>query len=329
MNAGAKLRSLLEAPGPVLCPGIYDCLSAKVVERAGFPCAIVSGAAVTASRLGYPDVGLQTMIEILDQGRNIARSVSIPVIADVDTGYGNALNVMRTVREFESAGLAGIFFEDQTFPKKCGHFEGKDVIPAQEMIIKIRAACEARQTNDFVIIARTDSRAIHGLADAIERGRAYAAAGADIIFVEALLSKDDLREVAKAIDAPLQANIVEGGKTPNINVHELYQMGYKLISHSGTLQRTAITAMTGALKTLWEDGTTEALYPTRMCDLVDRSELLGLHSYYEIEERLYGPINETAGSWRSELSRRAKGNVQMNAPGAQPSSTTSTPKVAS
>lgn len=305
MNAGAKLKALLDAPGPVLCPGIYDCLSAKVVERAGFPCAIISGAAVTASRLGYPDVGLQTMTEILDQARNIARSVEIPVIADVDTGYGNALNVMRTVTEFESVGVAGMFFEDQTFPKKCGHFEGTDVIPMEEMVIKVRAAREARKT-DFIIIARTDARAKYGLDEAIKRGRAYAAAGADMIFIEALLSREDLIAVGKAIDAPLQANIVEGGKTPNINVDELFEMGYKLISHSGTLQRTAITAMGGALKTLKEDRTTAALYPDRMCDLIDRSELLGLHRYYEVEERLYGAIPETGGSWRGELARRAK-----------------------
>lgn len=306
MHPAGKLRKLLKEPGPILCPGIYDCLSAKVVEKAGLPCAIISGAAVTASRLGYPDVGLQTMSEILDQARNIARSVTIPVIADIDTGYGNALNVMRTISEFESAGLAGIFFEDQTFPKKCGHFEGIDVIPAAEMIVKIRAACEARRDKDFVLIARTDARGRYGLKEAIARGRAYAAAGADIIFIEALLSEADLREVGKSIDAPLQANIVEGGKTPNIGFRELHEMGFKLISHSGTLQRTAITGMLGALETLKKDGTTQALYPDRMCNLVDRSELLGLSRYYETEERLYGPIRETEGSWKSELQRRGK-----------------------
>lgn len=306
MHPAGKLRKLLKEPGPILCPGIYDCLSAKVVEKAGLPCAIISGAAVTASRLGYPDVGLQTMSEILDQARNIARSVTIPVIADIDTGYGNALNVMRTISEFESAGLAGIFFEDQTFPKKCGHFEGIDVIPAAEMIVKIRAACEARRNQDFVLIARTDARGRYGLQEAIARGRAYAAAGADIIFIEALLSEADLREVGKSIDAPLQANIVEGGKTPNIGFRELHEMGFKLISHSGTLQRTAITGMLGALETLKQDGTTQALYPDRMCNLVDRSELLGLSRYYETEERLYGPIRETEGSWKSELQRRGK-----------------------
>ncbi|MBI3043223.1 MAG: isocitrate lyase/PEP mutase family protein [Betaproteobacteria bacterium] len=306
MHPAGKLRNLLKEPGPILCPGIYDCLSAKVVERAGLPCAIISGAAVTASRLGYPDVGLQTMSEILDQARNIARSVTIPVIADIDTGYGNALNVMRTISEFESAGLAGIFFEDQTFPKKCGHFEGIEVIPTEEMVIKIRAACEARQSKDFVLIARTDARGHYGLKEAIARGRAYAAAGADIIFIEALLSEADLREVGKSIDAPLQANIVEGGKTPNIGYRELHEMGFKLISYSGTLQRTAITGMLGALETLKKDGTTQALYPDRMCNLVDRSELLGLSRYYETEERLYGPIRETEGSWKGELQRRGK-----------------------
>src|SRR5262249_50309453 len=150
------------------------CISAKVVERLGWPCAFISGAAVTASVLGYPDVGLQAMPEILNQSRNIARCVGIPVLVDVDTGYGNALNVMRTVREFEAAGLAGIFFEDQTFPKRCGHFEGKDVIPTEEMVVKIRAAVEARRSDDFVIIGRTDSRALNGLDDAIERGQRYA-----------------------------------------------------------------------------------------------------------------------------------------------------------
>lgn len=310
MSAGTKLRTLLNGNEPVLCPGIYDCLSAMIVERGGAPCAIVSGAAVTASRLGYPDVGLQTMVEILDQARNIARSVSIPVIVDVDTCYGNALNVMRTVREFEAAGAAGIFFEDQTFPKKCGHFEGTDVISTDEMIVKIKAAREARRSQDFILIARTDARAKYGLQEAIERGRAYAAAGADVIFIEALLTEEELRQVGCSIDAPLQANIVEGGKTPNIDVRTLFEMGFKLISHSGTLQRTAIAGMTASLKTLQAEGHTRSLGPDRMCDLVDRSALLGLHRFYELEERMYGSIAESGGSWRSELSRRA--NLKAN-----------------
>ncbi|MBI3068383.1 MAG: isocitrate lyase/PEP mutase family protein [Betaproteobacteria bacterium] len=168
MSAAKRLRDLIAGPGLVIAPGVYDCVSAKVVEKAGYKAAFVSGAAVTASVLGYPDVGLQTMPEILGQVRNMARCVEIPMLVDIDTGYGNALNVMRAVREFEAAGAAGIFFEDQTFPKRCGHFEGKKVIAPEEMVIKIKAACEARRGADFVIVARTDARATHGLDHAIE-----------------------------------------------------------------------------------------------------------------------------------------------------------------
>ena len=245
MSGASELRALLRKPGPILAPGVYDCLSARIVERAGFPVAFISGAAVTASVLGYPDVGLQAMPEILNQSRNIARCVSIPVLIDVDTGYGNALNVMRTVREFEAAGLAGIFFEDQTFPKRCGHFEGKKVIPAEEMAVKIKAACEARRNSDFVIIARTDSRALLGLDDAIARSQRYVEAGADIIFVEAMLSVEEMKKVAGVLRVPLQANLGEGGKTPMVHYQELHDAGFKLISYSGTLQRTAIRGNAG------------------------------------------------------------------------------------
>jgi len=249
-----RLRELLAGPGPVVAPGVYDCISARVVDRAGFPAAFISGAAVTASILGYPDVGLQTMPEILNQARNIARSLEIPVIADVDTGYGNALNVMRTVREFEAAGVAGIFIEDRTFPKRCGHFEGKQVIPAEEMVVKIRAACEARRDKDFVIIARTDARALYGLDRAIERGIMYAEAGADVIFIEALLSVEEMAKVARSIAKPVQANLNEGSKTPMVPVRKLHEMGFKLITYSGLLQRAAIRSMMNALEVLKREG---------------------------------------------------------------------------
>lgn len=304
MSKARRFRELLARPGPIVAPGVYDCISAKVVERAGFPAAFISGAAVTASFLGYPDVGLQTMPEILNQARNIARSVEIPVIADVDTGYGNALNVMRTVREFEAAGVAGIFIEDQTFPKRCGHFEGKQVISAEEMVVKIKAACEARWDKDFVIIARTDARALYGLDQAIERGIKYAEAGADIVFVEALLSVEEMAKVARSIPKPVQANLNEGSKTPVVPVRELYEMGFKLITYSGLLQRAAIRSMMTALEVLKREGTTASLYPDRLCDLVERSELLGLEDFYRLEERLYGPLLETEGSWRKELAAR-------------------------
>lgn len=306
MEAARKLRALLKRPGPVLAPGVYDCISAKVVERAGFDAAFVSGAAVTASVLGYPDVGLQTMPEILGPVRNMARAVDIPLIVDIDTGYGNALNMMRAVREFEAAGAAGIFFEDQTFPKRCGHFEGKKLISTEEMAVKVRAVCEARRSDDFVVIARTDGRALEGLDGAIARAQAYVAAGADLIYVEALLTEEEMRRAAREIAAPLQANMSEGsGKTPVVHYNRLHEIGYKVISYSGLLQRTAIRNMQHALDVLRQQGSAESLYPGQLCTLIDRSELLGLHRFYALEERLYGPLLDTEKSWRAELEARA------------------------
>lgn len=306
MEPTKRLRQLLNAPGPVLAPGVYDCISARVVERAGFDAAFVSGAAVTASVLGYPDVGLQTMPEILAQVRNMARTVDIPLIVDIDTGYGNALNMMRAIREFESAGAAGVFFEDQGFPKRCGHFEGKKIIPAAEMAVKVRAACEARRSPDFIIIARTDARALEGLDAAIARSHAYVEAGADAIFIEALLSEDEMRKAAAAVKAPLQANMSEGNvKTPMLHYRKLHDIGFKIISYSGLLQRTAVKGMQNALGVLREQGSAESLYPDHVCSLIDRSELLGLQKFYRLEERLYGPLLDTEKSWRGQLDARA------------------------
>ena len=304
MPASTDLRHLLGQPGPILAPGCYDCISALAIERAGFPAGFVSGAAVTASVLGYPDVGLQTMPEILNQVRNMATRTRIPLLVDVDTGYGNALNVMRTVREFEAAGAGGIFFEDQSFPKRCGHFEGKTVIPVEEMVVKVKAACAARRNRDFVIVARTDARAIHGLPEAIGRGRAYAAAGADVIFVEALLDQDEMEEVARSIAAPLQANLNEGDKTPVLHFDALHRLGFKIISYSGLLQRTALQGMAKSLETLRHEGSALSLYPSQICSLVERSALLGLDQFYRLEEELYGPIVDSAKSWRGELAER-------------------------
>jgi carboxyvinyl-carboxyphosphonate phosphorylmutase len=301
LNASTRFRELLGQPGPIIAPGVYDCVSARIVERAGFPAAFISGGAVTASVLGYPDVGLQTLPEILGQSRNIARCVEIPVIVDVDTGYGNAINVMRTVREFEAAGLAGIFFEDQTFPKRCGHFEGKKLISTEEMAIKIKAAASARNSSDFVIVARTDSRADFGLDHAIERALAYVKAGADIIFVEAMLTTDEMRKVAQAISVPLQANLNESSKTPMLPAKTLYEMGYKLISYSSSLQFAAIRTMTNILDVLKREDSTMSAYPEQICSVRERSELLGLQKFYELDEKMYGPIVDSEGSWRHEL----------------------------
>jgi 2-methylisocitrate lyase-like PEP mutase family enzyme len=310
MNAAKRLRELLARPGPIVAPGIYDCLSAKVVEQAGFDAAFVTGAGVTASVLGYPDVGLQTMPEILAQVRNMARCVSIPLVVDIDTGYGNALNMMRAVREFEAAGAAGIFFEDQTFPKRCGHFEGKKMIPAEEMAVKIRAAREARRSDDFVIIARTDARALEGLDVAIERGQYYASEGADLIYVEALLSEEEMRRAASEIKAPLQANMSEGStKTPVLHFDLLHEIGFKLISYSGLLQRTSLKNMQNALGVLKKEGSAMSLYPDHLSSLIDRSELLGLDKFYALEERLYGPLMDSEKSWRAALDARGSGKT--------------------
>jgi methylisocitrate lyase len=305
MRASTRLRELIARPGPLLAPGIYDCISAKAVAAAGYDAAFVSGAAVTASVLGYPDVGLQTMPEILNQVRNMARCVEIPLIVDIDTGYGNALNMMRAVREFEAADVAGIFFEDQSFPKRCGHFEGKKLITVEEMVVKICAACEARRSDDFFIIARTDARAIEGLDRAIERAHIYAEAGADGIFIEALLGEDEMKKAARAVKVPLQANMSEGStKTPVLHYDVLHSYGFKIISYSGLLQRTAVRGMQNALGVLRKEGSAMSLYPDHVCSLIDRSELLGLQKFYKLEERLYGPLADSEKSWRAALDAR-------------------------
>lgn len=238
-SARPGIRELLQRDGPLISPGVYDCVSARVVEEAGFDSAFISGAAVAASVLGYPDVGLDTMPEVLTQARNIARTVDIPVLVDVGTGYGNAINVIRTVEEFEKAGLAGIFIEEQTAPPRCGHFEGRQVIPAEEMVVKISAAREARRDEGFIIIARTDSRVVHGIADAIERAHRYRQAGADLVYVEGLLEIDEVRRVGREAPHPLHANVGdEAGSLPAIPFGDLYAIGYKLISYSGTQQRS-------------------------------------------------------------------------------------------
>ena len=306
MNAAARLRQLMSRPGPIVAPGVYDCVSARVVEHAGFDAAFVSGAAVTASVLGYPDVGLQTMPEMLNQVRNMARCVSIPLIIDIDTGYGNALNLMRAVREYEAAGVAGIFFEDQGFPKRCGHFEGKKLVTAAEMMVKIEAAREARRSDDFLLIARTDARAVEGLDAAIERANLYAEHGADAIYIESLLDEAEMRKVTSAIKVPLQANMSEGGgKTPVLHFDKLFELGFKIISYSGLLQRTAIKGMQNALGALKREGSAMSLYPDQLCSLVERSALLRLDQFYALEERLYGPLVDSEKSWRSQLEKRA------------------------
>ena len=213
----ARLRALLESGETIVAPGAFDPLAARLVEEAGFPAVYMTGFGTSAALLGRPDVGLLTMTEMADNARRIADCVDIPVIADADTGYGNPLNVIRTVGAYEAAGVAAIHLEDQVAPKKCGHMEGKQVIPAGEMAQKIRAAVAARSRPDFVIIARTDARAVEGLEPALDRARQYRGAGADALFIEAVVSEEEAAEAARAFpDVPLLFNWAEGGKTPPI-----------------------------------------------------------------------------------------------------------------
>lgn len=289
MRKTTELRKLIEQHGIIVSPGAYDCLSAKLVEQAGFKMVSATGAGVAASILGYPDVGLTTMSEVLNQTRNIVKSVNIPVFADCDTGYGNPINVYRTIQEFEDAGVAGLFIEDQAAPKRCGHFEGKHLISKEEMVKKIEAALDARTDPDLVIMARTDARDVYGLDAAIECAGAYVEAGVDMIYIESPRTVEELRKVAKAVDVPTMANIVEGGKTPLVSVQELEEMGFKFASFSGSAQRIAMRAIQRLLGTLKTTGSLDGVLE-EIALLDERSELLGLQRFYEMEKKYVSSI---------------------------------------
>jgi 2,3-dimethylmalate lyase len=225
-----RLQEMLARPEPLLAPGAYDSLSARLIEQAGFEVVYMTGFGTSASLLGRPDVGLLSFGEMVDNARRISHAVDVPVIADADNGYGSPINVIRTVQEYEAAGVAAIHIEDQVAPKKCGHMQDKHVVDVEEMVQKVRAAVEARRSDDFLIIARTDARAVEGLDRALERARRYREAGADVLFVEAPESEDEVVAVAKAFpDVPLLLNWAEGGRTPPLSRERLQELGYSLI----------------------------------------------------------------------------------------------------
>jgi 2-methylisocitrate lyase-like PEP mutase family enzyme len=227
MTQGSRFRALLHRDGMVVAPGAYDCITAKLIEQAGFAAVYMTGAG-TAATLGYPDFGFVTMSEMVTNAGRIAAAVELPVIADADTGYGNELNAFRAVREFERSGVAGIHIEDQEFPKKCGHLEGKQIIPREDWLAKIRAAAAARRDRDFTIIARTDARAVAGFDEAVVRANAALAAGADMAFVEAPQTAEEVAAVPRLVKGPCLLNVVRGGKTPDLDLREAERMGYKL-----------------------------------------------------------------------------------------------------
>ena len=255
----SRLRALLESGQMIVAPGAFDPLAARLVEEAGFPAVYMTGFGTSAALLGRPDVGLLTMTEMAGNAGRIAACVYIPVIADADTGYGNPLNVIRTVGAYEAAGAAAIHIEDQVAPKKCGHMDGKLVIPAEEMAAKIRAATEARGDPDFVIIARTDARAVEGFEQALARARRYLRAGADVLFIEALTSEAEAAEAARAFPGvPLLFNWAEGGKTPPVSLARLREMGYRIVIFPiGTLL-AATAAMRRILREIARAGTPAA-----------------------------------------------------------------------
>lgn len=295
----SRLRQLLAAPEPLVAPGAYDALSARLIEQAGFQAVYMTGFGTTASLIGRPDVGLLSATEMIDNARRIADTVDVPVVADADTGYGNAINVVRTVQAFEHAGVAGIHLEDQVAPKRCGHLSGKAVVPASEMSEKIRAAIAARRDPEFVIIARTDAAAVNGLDDAIARARAYADAGADMLFVEAPTSEQDIATVAAQLHdtAPLVFNWAEGGRTPPVTLARLTDLGFSLVLFPiGTLL-AATAGIRSLLDTLRADGTPAAALPG-LPGFAEFTDLVGLPDIQALERRFAQPAAETGPARR-------------------------------
>ena len=229
MSKSKKLRTLLKDNKSVVVPGVHDPMSAKIFQDAGFPVLFTGGFSLSASTLGVPDIGLLTMSENIERVRRVTNTIDIPLIADMDTGYGSPLNVIRTVQECVNSGVAGIILEDQSWPKKCGHMEGKSVISNEEHVEKIKAAVHARGDSELVIIARTDSRATHSLEEAIRRGKNLEESGADVIFIEAPQTEEEIRTIGKEIKLPTLINLIEGGKTPNLPISDLEELGFRLI----------------------------------------------------------------------------------------------------
>jgi 2-methylisocitrate lyase-like PEP mutase family enzyme len=282
-SPGRRLGDALAAPGVTLAPGAADPLTARLIEEAGFSVVYATGAGIANAQLGVPDVGLVSMDEALRVVRAMAAVVSLPILADADTGFGNPLNVMRTVREFERAGVAGIQLEDQVTPKRCGHFEGKEVVAAEEMVAKIRAARFARTDPDLQIVARTDAAATHGLDEALRRARAYAEAGADAIFVEAPRSVDDLARVTREVPGiPHLANMVEGGKTPILPAATLSELGFSLALYANFPLRAAMHAVRRGLEHLRATGSSLG-FEDRIVTMAERQAAVGLGQVEALE----------------------------------------------
>jgi 2-methylisocitrate lyase-like PEP mutase family enzyme len=281
MSQTTRLRELLAADEIIVMPGCYDCMSARLIERAGFKAAFMSGFTVAASRIGMPDTGLISYAEMVDQGTNICAAVSIPVIGDGDTGYGNALNVQRTVRGYERAGFACVMIEDQVAPKRCGHTRGKQTVDRGEAFARVQAAVDAREAGaDILIMARTDANATEGFDEALERARIFTEIGVDITFLEAPLDEEQMRAYCDGVPGPKMANMVEQGDTPVLSASALQDMGYKIAIYPASLMLAGIKAMETSLAALAAGQPT-----TEAATFMHLQELVGFPDYYEAEKR--------------------------------------------
>jgi 2-methylisocitrate lyase-like PEP mutase family enzyme len=288
MSAGTELRGLLAEGRLLVAPGAYDCITARLIARAGFRAVYMTGAGTSAS-LGFPDYGLVTMSEMVDNARRIAGVVRVPVIADADTGYGNELNTVRTVQAYGQAGVAGVHIEDQSFPKRCGHLAGKEVVPRAEYLAKIRAAAGERPDPDFVIIARTDARAVLGFEEAIERANRALEAGADVAFVEAPESMEEVEAVPRLVNGPCLLNVVRRGRTPDLDLRDVERFGYRLAIVPGLLLATVLSSGMEVLEELKESHRHPV--PRQDLDVRERFGLLGAPEWDAVAER-YGTAAE-------------------------------------
>jgi 2-methylisocitrate lyase-like PEP mutase family enzyme len=281
-SSSKRLKKILNEPGIKVMPCCFDALSARLIEAAGFALTFMSGFAVSATRLGLPDTGLISYGEMIDQGRNLCAAVSIPVLGDGDTGYGNALNVKRTVRGYANAGFAAVMIEDQRWPKRCGHTQGKQVVSRPETCARIRAAVDAREEGaDILILARTDARATHCLDEALVRARAFAAIGADILFVEAPQSEAEMRRICSEVPGIHLANMIENGVTPLLSPAQLEAIGYRIVAYPLTLLSASIRAMREALATLHA-----GRHPSdKLLDFAELRRIVGFDAYYTEEAR--------------------------------------------
>ncbi len=268
----------------IILPGVYDALTAKIAEDVGFEAAFQTGYGTSASLLGMPDFGFLDAGETLENARRIINCVNIPILVDIDTGYGNPLNVWKIVKDLERIGAKGIFLEDQVWPKRCGHMTGKTVIPKEEYILKLQAAIDAREDNEFIIVARTDSLAQFGIEEAIERGKEYRKIGADVVFIEAPKTIDQMELIAKEIKAPLLANMIEEGVTPNLTANQLRKMGYKMVVFPLSALYSSTFAIKQTLQTLKKTGTTKEL-KNRMITFQEFNDLVDLSNYNKLEKK--------------------------------------------